>query len=103
MVEIEEIETQDLEEMIDQAEEIQAEETEVQDKAMIALKEKEFLLKTNSKKVFNYLVLPDKFVGLVASVVTYASGLISDTIFNTCLTFFLGVTHQAMLTSPSRP
>ncbi len=37
---------------------------------MIALKEKEFLLKTNLKKVFNYLVLPDKFVGFVASVVT---------------------------------
>ena len=70
MVEIEEIEIHDLKEMIDLAEEIQAKETEVQDKVMIALKEKEYLLRMNSKRVSNYLLFELIFVGFVASVVT---------------------------------
>ena len=56
--------------MIDLAEEIQAKETELQEKVMIALKEKEYLLRMNSKRVFNYLLLEVIFVGFVASVVT---------------------------------
>ena len=70
MVEIEEIEIHDLKEMIDLAEEILAKETEVQDKVMIALKEKEYLLRMNSKRVSNYLLFELIFVGFVASVVT---------------------------------
>ena len=70
MVEIEEIEIHDLKEMIDLAEEILAKGTEVQDKVMIALKEKEYLLRMNSKRVSNYLLFELIFVGFVASVVT---------------------------------
>ena len=56
--------------MIALAAEIQAKETEVQDKVMIALKEKEYLLRMNSKRVSNYLLFELIFVGFVASVVT---------------------------------
>ena len=50
MDQIEEIETQNLEEMIVLTEEIQAEDEENLEIEMIMLKEKEFLFRMNSKK-----------------------------------------------------
>ena len=60
MEEIEEIETQNLEEMIVLTEEIQAGEEENLETEMIMLKEKEYLLRMNSKKGFNYFLLSVK-------------------------------------------
>ena len=57
---LEEIETQNLEEMIVLTEEIQAEDEENLEIEMIMLKEKEFLLRMNSKKGFNYFLLSVK-------------------------------------------
>ena len=57
---IEAIETQNLEGMIVLIEETQVEEDENLIIEMIMLKEKEYLLRMNSKKVFNYLLLSVK-------------------------------------------